>query len=233
MVNFYSLLMAAAALTLCQTILACQPDFTLANKTEGYPQVINGTDGPADAATSGFVINHFSLIVNDLAESRYFYGEILGMRHMFTYEASANLAFMYMSLAHGGKNGTGYQTGEELTREKNNSEGLIEFICNTYSKEPRVYEPTRKATFSHIGLIVPDIVALQARLESFNIPILKRTGETPDINDPSAGAFGITDPSTQDAADALKGVLLSGFLDFVIVADPDGNLLEIQPQGGR
>ena len=35
----------------------------------------------------------------------------------------------YMSLSHGGKNGTGYQTGEELTREKNNSEGLIEFIC--------------------------------------------------------------------------------------------------------
>ena len=86
--------MSAAILTCCQPILACQPDFSAANKTEDYPQVIHGTDGPADAATSGFVINHFSLIVNDLAESRYFYGEILGMRHMFTYEASAGLAFM-------------------------------------------------------------------------------------------------------------------------------------------
>ena len=56
-----------------------------------------------------------------------------------------------------------------------------------------------------------NIFALQDRLGSFNITILKRTGEAPDINDPSAGAFGITDPSTQDAADAMKGVLLSGF----------------------
>ena len=110
---------------------------------------------------------------------------------------------------------------------------IVAFTGNTYSKERRFYEPTRKATYSHIGLIVPNILALQDRLESFNITILKRTGEAPDINDPSAGAFGITDPSTQDAADAMKGVLLSGFLDFVIVADPDGNLLEVQPQGGR
>jgi len=97
MVKFHSLFMTAAILTCCQPIMACQPDFSVANKTEGYPQVISGTDGPADAATSGFVINHFSLIVNDLAESRYFYGEILGMRHMFTYEASAGLAFMYVT----------------------------------------------------------------------------------------------------------------------------------------
>jgi len=110
---------------------------------------------------------------------------------------------------------------------------MLAYIGNTYSKERRVYEPTRRTTYSHIGLIVPNIFALQDRLGSFNITILKRTGEAPDINDPSAGAFGITDPSTQDAADAMKGVLLSGFLDFVIVADPDGNLLEIQPQGGR
>ncbi|KAH9219610.1 hypothetical protein DL95DRAFT_483824 [Leptodontidium sp. 2 PMI_412] len=233
MVNPQSVLMTAAALLLCQPVFACQPSFEVANQTEVYPNVINGNDGPADAATAGFVINHFSLIVNDLAESRYFYGEILGMRHMFTYEASANLSFMYMSLAHGGKNGTGYQTGAELTREKNNSEGLIEFICNTYSKERRVYEPTRRATFSHIGLIVPDVLALQARLDSYNIPILKRAGEKPDIGNPTSGAFGITDPESQDAIEALKGVLLSGFLEFAIVADPDGNLLEVQPQGGR
>lgn len=138
-----------------------------------------------------------------------------------------------MGFSHGGKNGTGYQTGDELTREKNNSEGLIEFICNTYHKERRVYEPNPRTTYSHIGLIVPDIQALQARLESFGVKILKRTGEAPDINDPSAQAFGITDPSSREAAEGLKGVLLSGFLDFVIAADPDGNLLEIQPQGGR
>ncbi|KAL2070412.1 hypothetical protein VTL71DRAFT_13438 [Oculimacula yallundae] len=150
---------------------------------------------------------------------------------MFTYEASAHVAFMYMSLPHGGKNGSGFQTGEELTREKDNSEGLIEFICNTYSKEPRVYEPTRRATFSHIGLIVPDTLALQARLDSYKIPILKRAGEKPDVTSPSIGAFGITDPESEEATEAMKGIFLSGFLSFVIVADPDGNFLEIQPRG--
>lgn len=74
--------MTAAALLLCQPVFACQPSFEVANQTEVYPNVINGNDGPADAATAGFVINHFSLIVNDLAESRYFYGEICSlMKH--------------------------------------------------------------------------------------------------------------------------------------------------------
>ncbi len=138
-----------------------------------------------------------------------------------------------MGFSHGGKNGTGYQTGEELTREKNNSEGLIEFICNTYQEERRVYEPSPTSTYSHIGLIVPDILALQARLDLFGVKILKRTGDAPDINDPRSQAFGLTNPSSPEAAEGLKGVLLSGFLDFVVAADPDGNLLEIQPQSGK
>lgn len=73
MVNLHLSKLAAVALALSHQISACTTDFDATKRTEtGYPQVINGTDGPADAATSGFVINHFSLIVNNLTESRYF-----------------------------------------------------------------------------------------------------------------------------------------------------------------
>ncbi|XMA18014.1 hypothetical protein WAI453_010805 [Rhynchosporium graminicola] len=63
----------------------------------------------------------------DLMATRHVQGEILGMRHMFTFEASAHLAFIRrpfyihgqyvmgpsMSLSHGRRNkGTGFYTGE-------------------------------------------------------------------------------------------------------------------------
>lgn len=42
------------------------------------------------------------------------------------------------------------------------------------------------------------------------------------------GAFGLLDPAI--IPDALKGIIALGFERFLIVADPDGNLIEIQEQ---
>jgi lactoylglutathione lyase len=109
-------------------VLSCNPPPPSTTPTNTYPQMHLGTDGPAEAATLGYTVNHFSLIVNDLAKTRHFYGKILGMRHIFTYDASANYSIMYMGHAQGGKNGTGYMTGEDLFKEKDNIQGLIEFV---------------------------------------------------------------------------------------------------------
>lgn len=98
------------------------------NNSTSIPKFTLGADGPADPATLGFAINHVCLIVNDLNETRRFYGDVIGMRHIFTYDASKEYAIMYMGHAQGGKNGTGFMTGEELLSEKNNLGGLVEFL---------------------------------------------------------------------------------------------------------
>lgn len=62
------------------------------NASEAF---VIGTDGPADAATVGYNINHFALNVNDLEASVHFYGTVLGMRHMFSYRVSPVLDLVY------------------------------------------------------------------------------------------------------------------------------------------
>ena len=105
---------------------ACGPSVDA--RCQGPKELTVGTDGPAPLETRGYSINHFALISNDLNATRKFYGNILGMRHVFTYDASDRFSLMYMSYAHGGKNGTGFMSGCELYTEKANLDGLIEFI---------------------------------------------------------------------------------------------------------
>lgn len=44
-----------------------------------------GNDDPAPLATHGFTLNHFGLLVNGMEAMKYFYGEVLGMRLIFSY----------------------------------------------------------------------------------------------------------------------------------------------------
>jgi lactoylglutathione lyase len=191
-----------------------------------------GEDGPAPPATLGFTINHFGLNVNDLDKMMDFYGNIIGMRHIFTYNASATYTVAYMGFSHGGKNGTGYQTGEEMFREKNNIEGLIEFQHHKDSTPPFQSTTKRVNTFSHIGLIVPDTLAAQKRMEMHGVKVLKRVGE--EMKFPSAGAqaFGFDEDHSnpRDAELTIEGINQLGFNDFLVIADPEGNVLEVQPQ---
>lgn len=112
--------------------IACNPPPPTNDTTSSFE---TGSDGPADPATLGYTINHFSLISSDLEKTRCFYGDVLGMRHIYTYHASPNYTIMYMGHAQGGKNGTGFMTGEELLSEKDNMVGLIEFVNLKVSTE--------------------------------------------------------------------------------------------------
>ena len=177
-------------------------------------------------------MNHFSLLVNDIDATMHFYGKVLGMRHIFTYHATPTYDIVYMGYSHGGKNGTGFQTGQELYREKPNIEGLIEFLylkdCNNTVKD---LEPTTKRvnTFSHVGLVVPDVKKAQDRMEEDGVEILKPIGK--DV-EPGSGAamayrFGAQDLGDASAAAAFDAI---GFKYFLLAADPDGNVVEIQQQ---
>ncbi|KAF2180505.1 hypothetical protein K469DRAFT_692707 [Zopfia rhizophila CBS 207.26] len=215
--------------------LACNPPDNLPRQdsnSTSYPQFTVGNDGPADPATIGYSINHLSFIVNNLTKSHHFYGTILGMRTIFRYDTSKDFAIMYMGHSQGGKNGTGFQTGVELMRDKNNLGGLLELLEVKSQKKKREFQATASNTLSHLGLIVPDINATQARLESFGVPIIKPVGEKPSLDRDSiiAKAFGFDDPTSKEAQEALPGIVQLGFTTFIVAADPDGNLLEIQQQ---
>ena len=194
-----------------------------------------GTDGPAPAATLGYTLNHFGLVVNDLDAMMHFYGQVLGMRHLFTYSTTW-FDIVYMGYSHGGKNGTGFETGEELFSEKTNTEGLLEIVypknCNDNSTDDNDFKPSTKTpnTFSHVGLVVSDVMETQTRMKAHGAKILKEVGANPLPGSPVAKAFGLADERASSQKDALAAINAIGFNTFLLVADPDGNLIEIQQQ---
>jgi hypothetical protein len=63
------------------------------------PGMTLGNDGPADPATLGIWTNHIGLNVRNLTASMQFYGEILGMRHIFTIQYTDTYSLTYMGFA--------------------------------------------------------------------------------------------------------------------------------------
>ncbi|KAF2002300.1 Glyoxalase/Bleomycin resistance protein/Dihydroxybiphenyl dioxygenase, partial [Amniculicola lignicola CBS 123094] len=195
-----------------------------------------GTDCAADPATTGYFVNHIALLVNDIEVSRKWYSEVLGMRHAFTFDISEDFTLMYMGHSQAGRNGMGFQTGAEMVRDKNNMAGMVEFQWNKKQKEERKFDANPRNTVSHLGLIVPDLIAAQERFISLNVTIIKRAGEldwSPETgNRIFAGAWGfnnLEDPEAQESIrKAMPGIDAIGFKDFILIADPDGNLFEVQ-----
>lgn len=74
---------------------------------------------------------------------------------------------------------------------------------------------SRTNWFGRLGLVVPDILALQARLHAYNVPILKRIGQnaTQDLGI----YYGI-----RAQVSALSPSLNALFRGFVLATDPDG-----------
>lgn len=215
-----------AVLTYTAAVIhACGPP------TVNSSQITLHDDCPADAATLGFTINHFCLISKNLTTTEQFYGTVLGMRRLFTYHASDKYDVLYMGNSHGGKNGTGYQSGAELNNQKNNIEGLIEFFYIHDGDANLTASAVVPNTFSHIGLVVPDIVAAQERFETYGVKILKRFGDLPQ-NEPGplANAYGLSVLTAIEREQAIQGIAGFGFGNFVIIEDPDGNVLEVQQQ---
>jgi lactoylglutathione lyase len=97
-----------------------------ANATSSF-KFTPGDDGPADVATTGYFVNHVALLVSNMTATREWYTKVFGMRHIFTVDLSEYYQIMYMGHSQGGRNGTGFQSGAEMNRDKNNMAGLMEF----------------------------------------------------------------------------------------------------------
>lgn len=232
--HFTNVLCAMTATLLAASLPFAQGCANHGNSTG--EQFTLGDDGPADPATIGYNINHVALNVYDLDKAMHFYSKVLGMRHIFTYDISPFLELVYMGFSVGGKNGTGFQTGEELYKQKDNTAGLVEFLhrktpCNeTVPHEPLPASPKVPNTLCHIGLIVPDIMATQQRMKNFGVTILKEVGADPAPKGLIANAFGVGDVSDEAGVEIVTGLEAIGFKFALIVQDPDGNIIEIFEQ---
>lgn len=200
-----------------------------------------GTDEPADEAVKGFHINHAGLNVRNLTASMHFYGKVLGMRHIITIHFTPNYSLTYMGFAQGGRNGTGFQTGAELLRDKNNVDGQIKLFYFPDSElqdedSGFVASTKRTNTFANLGLVVPDVKNAQDRFEQFGVKIIKRVGEvTVPADGAVANATNLGPASTSNLTEVdavMQGLLTTDFEDMLFVEDPDGNMLEIVKQNG-
>lgn len=229
------------SLNILRFALACSPPpprdtYTDGNNTSSYPYAVPGPEGSLDPATTGYFINHVSLNTNNLTRSLDFYTRVIGMRHMFTYHLTQHLSLTYMAHSQGGRNGTGYQTTEELLRYKNNAAGLIELVHFNTSRLPGDPAPIPgpdkfTSTLSHLGIIVPDPTATQARLEEYGVTIYKKVGEPMPKDGPLGNKFSLGDARglSDEDFEAIQKVMSELGMLNIFAADPDGNLLEILP----
>ncbi|KAJ5383738.1 hypothetical protein N7517_001649 [Penicillium concentricum] len=193
-----------------------------------------GTDGPAIEATRGFALNHIGLLTTNLSAMKNFYGNILGLRSIFDAQVTPECTVTYMGYAQGGRNGTGFQTGAEMAAAKNNMYGLLELVQFNVSDDRLIASTERTNTFGHVGLVVPNVVEAQNYLEAQGVRVLKRVGEAvEDFTGPVPNSMGIGEFAGLHLAAKralVKAQGLIGFEMFLMVTDPDGNVVEIQQQ---
>ncbi|SPJ78287.1 uncharacterized protein FTOL_06676 [Fusarium torulosum] len=188
-----------------------------------------GSDKPSDPATTGYFQNKIGISVSNLTRSMDFYSNVFGFRHMFTYHLTPVFSITYMGHSSGGRNGTGYQTTEEMIRNKNNNGGHIELIHLSASQEPKL---SSADSFRHlIGIIVPDVRAAQARLEKYGVEIYKKIGEPWPTSGPLGNPYAFGDATNLTGMEwiAIQDGMARINLEAVFAADPDGNLLELLP----
>ena len=94
----------------------------------GNLNITYGNSAPQPPATVGYNLNHLAITVPNLTATIDFYVNALGFREIFTVPLSDAYSFTYLQYPSGGRNGTGYQTAQEMLRDKNNAEGLLEII---------------------------------------------------------------------------------------------------------
>lgn len=220
------------ALALLPSTFACSPPKPRSdNSTSKYPYAVPGPDDASDPATTGYLVNHVGINVNNMTRSMDFYIKVFGMRHMFTYHLTDRFAITYLAHSSGGKNGTGYQTTEELIRFKNNDAGKLELVHFDSRAGEIPGSPERTSTISHLGIIVPDMAATLARLEEYGVTIYKRPGEPMPTEGYLANPYSIGDASKLSAEEFAEILAVMGQLNTlnIFAADPDGNLLEIMP----
>ncbi len=93
-------------------------------------------------------------------------------------------------------------------------------------------ELARSTRFSHLGLIVPDVLQAQGRLESLEADVLKRAGELPELQGPAGEAYGLLGEVFETHPEEAE-LISRALVNALLVLDPDGNLIEVQSlQGG-
>ncbi|KAJ4118727.1 hypothetical protein NW768_010787 [Fusarium equiseti] len=203
-----------------------------------YPYPIVGTDEPANYATTGTFLNHMAINTRNLTASIEFYSKVLGFRKLFTLQITKAFSITYLAHAHGGKNGTGYQTALEMNREKNNAEGLLE-ICYLDVPVKNIESGAQHPnTFGHIGIVVPDIQALQERLDTMpDVSVLKRFGQpfieldTKTVVGPAVGLLpDLVEQLDEEERRAIVQNFGQSVEPLIFISDPDGNFIEVQPQ---
>ncbi len=238
MFSLRHILLPVALLQVLPAVAACAGppagSFICNSSQPQYPCVEPGPDTRPDVATTGYFMNHMALNVNNLTESIHFYTQLLGFQVIFQYRATAKFTIVYMGHSHGGRNGSAYQTVSELNRMKNDMEGLLELI---HYDNPDVHlAPSTSVTntFSHIGIIVSDVNATEVRLRSMGAKILKglNASITIESSEEVIRAYGLghlLEPQNQEEAqEILKGLMATRPENYLFVADPDGNYLEIE-----
>ena len=198
------------------------------NGNETFPSVVLGSDEPSDPATAGNFINHLCIISKNLTATMHFYGQAFGLRQIFTVQVSEHFSITYMGHSHGGRNGTGFQTVDEMNRQKNNIEGLLEILAINV---PENDGPSTNNKFSHIGVVVPDIKETQTRLEKMGANILKNTGD-PQTAEGLALFASISPKLDPKELDQVVEILNPLNTPLILVGDPDGNIVEVQAQEG-
>jgi len=225
-----TLIASALAALQFQTATACVPAAPV--NTSVFPHTIRGPDTASDYATLGYATNHFSLNVRNLTASLNFYGRVFGMRLLFTSQFSPSFSISYIGHSAGGRNKTGYQTTDELIRYKNSDLGHIEFqfFDDPASIANLTATTDRANTFSHIGMIVPDVATALARIEALgDVKILSRPGEIPAPGSALTKALGLGNMAADHPeAQVILGVYAEVSKALLFVEDPDGNVIEIQ-----
>lgn len=188
------------------------------------PQTI-GTDPKQPSETIGYSLNHFALVVEDIDAIMRFYGEILGFRHIVTHEVSPTYHVTYMAYP---SNQAGLQTGEEMLRSLRRREGLIEFlhpIGNGGLTSGCAQVHVKTCGFSHMGIVVPDVKAAEQRMKDFEVPILEALGiQQMGPGSEAAHWWGLDEVH---AIEAVAGSKAMGFENILLVADPEGNVVEL------
>lgn len=211
------------------------PHHLEAREGDEYPISKPGDDTPSNPATKGYFINHLCINARNATETIDWYTQAFGLRLMFTIQVSEHFSISYIGHSHGGRNGTGYQTSDDMVFEKNNREGMIEILSLEFPDWNLPAGIKVPNTFSHIGMVVPNITDTQSRLESMGANIIKAAGAPFSIDGPFADASGFTlagDEISQDERDLILKTLNPLNSPFIYVADPDGNIVEVQSQDG-
>ncbi|KEF54929.1 uncharacterized protein A1O9_09372 [Exophiala aquamarina CBS 119918] len=216
---------------------ACATPHEYAKRAEGeeveYPWAEPGDEAPSDPTTVAYFMNHISINVRDMTESINWYREAFGFRLLFNLHVSENFAIAYIGHAHGGRNGSGYQTSEEMNREKNNGEGLIELIELKYPNWDLPSGLRVPNTLSHIGMVVPNSTVTHERLKAMGANILKAPGEVFVLNGWFSLGTGFDqagDFLSPEEIDLITESLIPINTPTLYTADPDGNVIEVQNQ---